>query len=84
MEKLNNTIGAFEAKTHLSQLLDKVQNGNEIVITKRGKPIARLVPFKNSEKKMSMIEILENFDRIRESVKGNVDIKSYIAEGRKY
>ncbi|MDY6863223.1 MAG: type II toxin-antitoxin system prevent-host-death family antitoxin, partial [Thermodesulfobacteriota bacterium] len=42
MEKLNNTIGAFEAKTHLSQLLDKVQNGNEIVITKRGKPIARL------------------------------------------
>ena len=84
MDKLNNTIGAFEAKTHLSQLLDKVQNGNEIVITKRGKPIARLVPFKNSEKKMSMIEILENFDRIRESVKGNVDIKSYIAEGRKY
>jgi prevent-host-death family protein len=38
------TVGAFEAKTHLSSLLDKVSAGEEVVITKHGKPIARLVP----------------------------------------
>lgn len=37
-------VGAFEAKTHLSALLDKVSQGEEVVITKRGKAIARLVP----------------------------------------
>ena len=36
-------IGAFEAKTHLSSLLDRVAHGEEIVITKYGKPIAKLV-----------------------------------------
>jgi len=37
------TVGAFEAKTHLSSLLDRVAEGEEVVITKRGKPVARLV-----------------------------------------
>ena len=36
------TIGAFEAKTHLSALLERVAAGEEVVITKHGKPIARL------------------------------------------
>ena len=38
-------IGSFEAKTHLAQLLDSVAGGAEVVITRRGKPVARLVPF---------------------------------------
>jgi len=37
------TVGAFEAKTHFSALLEKVAAGEEVVITKHGKPIARLV-----------------------------------------
>lgn len=37
-------VGAFEAKTHLSSLLDAVARGEEVVITKRGRPVARLVP----------------------------------------
>jgi prevent-host-death family protein len=37
-------IGAFEAKTHLSELLDRVEQGEELVITRRGRPVARLVP----------------------------------------
>ena len=37
-------IGTFEAKTHLSALLDEVARGVEVVITRRGVPIARLVP----------------------------------------
>jgi prevent-host-death family protein len=37
-------IGAFEAKTHLSELLDRVEAGEELVIARRGRPVARLVP----------------------------------------
>jgi prevent-host-death family protein len=37
-------IGAIEAKDKFSRLLDRVQLGEEIVITRRGKPIAKLVP----------------------------------------
>jgi prevent-host-death family protein len=37
------TVGAFEAKTHLSSLLDRVAEGEEVLISKHGKPIARLV-----------------------------------------
>jgi prevent-host-death family protein len=37
------TVGVFEAKTHLSSLLDRVAEGEEVVITKHGKPVARLV-----------------------------------------
>ena len=37
-------IGAFEARNKLGMLLDKVEHGEEIVITRHGKPVARLVP----------------------------------------
>ena len=37
-------VRAFEAKTHLSALLDKVSRGEEVLITRRAKAIARLVP----------------------------------------
>lgn len=37
-------IGAFEAKNRLSALLDEVAKGGEVIITKRGKAVARLVP----------------------------------------
>ncbi len=37
-------VGVFEAKNKLSALLDRVERGEEIVITRHGKPIARLVP----------------------------------------
>lgn len=37
-------IGAFEAKNKLGMLLDRVEYGEEIIITRHGKPVARLVP----------------------------------------
>jgi len=37
-------VGIFEAKTHLSSLVDEVAKGGEIVITRHGKPVAKLVP----------------------------------------
>ncbi len=41
---MEREFGAFEAKTHLSQLLDLVEEGQAIYITRRGKRVARLVP----------------------------------------
>ena len=37
-------VGAFEAKTHFAQLLQRVERGEEITITRRGRAVARLVP----------------------------------------
>jgi prevent-host-death family protein len=43
---MDGTVGAFEAKTHLSALLDRVERGEEVTITRRGLPVAKLVPVK--------------------------------------
>ena len=45
MQKVN----VHEAKTHLSRLLERVSAGEEIIISKAGTPIAKLVPFKESQ-----------------------------------
>jgi prevent-host-death family protein len=39
-----DTIGAFQAKNTLGSLLDRVEHGEEIIITRHGRPVARLVP----------------------------------------
>jgi prevent-host-death family protein len=44
MKSSIKTVGAYEAKTHLAELLDQVAKGREIIITRRAKPVARLVP----------------------------------------
>jgi prevent-host-death family protein len=36
-------VGIFDAKTHLSSLIDEVEQGREVVITRHGKPVAKLV-----------------------------------------
>ncbi|MCW5699608.1 MAG: type II toxin-antitoxin system Phd/YefM family antitoxin [Rhodospirillales bacterium] len=40
-------MGAFEAKTHFSRLLERAEHGEEITITRRGKPVAKLVPVRS-------------------------------------
>jgi prevent-host-death family protein len=41
---MTKSVGVHEAKTHLSRLLERVAGGEEIVITRRGEEVARLVP----------------------------------------
>ena len=43
-------IGAFEAKTHLSSLLDKVAQEEDMLITRRGVPVARLIPARQAQR----------------------------------
>lgn len=40
-----DTINLYEAKTHLSELVERAAQGEEIIIAKAGRPLARLVPF---------------------------------------
>ncbi|GHV60649.1 antitoxin [Spirochaetia bacterium] len=74
-------IGTFAAKTHLSEMLDEIQKGKDYTITKRGKPIARLVPF--SEDKKTRREITLELKEIRKRTIGKpFDIREAIEEGR--
>ena len=45
------SVGAFEAKTHLSRLLDEVEKGETITITRHGNPVARLVPTSDARRR---------------------------------
>ena len=59
-------VGTFEAKTHLSALLEKVSQGQEVLITKRGEPIARLVPAQRSDR----TQVAATIDTLLEFRKG--------------
>lgn len=78
------TIGSYEAKTHLSRLLDEVAKGEEITITKHGVPVAVLIPPPETRRR-SVDEII---DGIREFRKGKtlsgLKTKDLIEEGRRY
>ena len=69
-------IGAFEAKTHLSTLLDRAAQGQRFVITKRGRPVAELVPYVEESKGSDLAMVLKELQSVRESVGENLDIKA--------
>jgi len=78
-------IGAFEAKTKLSELLEKVQRGQTFQITKRGKPVAILRPMDVlPEKKSGTLSLTERFARLRKHSKSGPGIKELIHMGHKY
>ncbi len=80
------TIGSFEAKTHLSQLLERVAEGEEFTITKHGKPVARLVPVTPDKPKPDIraaIEALEAFSKGNTLGEG-VTIRDLIEDGRRF
>jgi prevent-host-death family protein len=81
---MTHTIGAYDAKTHFSELLERVESGEEITITRHGSPVARLVPVK---KKFTPQERREAIERIKKLSKGlslgDLKIRDMIAEGRR-
>jgi prevent-host-death family protein len=62
------TVNIHEAKTHLSRLLEQVANGDEVIIAKAGKPVARLVPLDAAPKKRRLgllkgkLQVPDDFD----------------------
>ncbi len=78
------TLGVFEAKTHLNQLLQRVAKGESIRITLRGVPVAKLVPDDAGEKEDKR-ELVAGIRQLRKgAVLGKTSIRELIEEGRRY
>jgi prevent-host-death family protein len=78
-------IGAFEAKTHLSKLLDRVEAGEEITITRNGKPVATLSPARANarQKVLDTVEAIKALRRTSKTAMKWPDWKAMRDEGRK-
>jgi len=59
------TVGSFEAKTKLAELLDKVEDGEVVTITRRGKAVARLVAAGSADGNEYMRKLVEQIKRSR-------------------
>jgi prevent-host-death family protein len=64
------SIGLFDAKTHLSELVARAERGEEVIITRHNKPVAKLVPIDGGElrardKRQEALRALKSFDRIK-------------------
>ena len=80
----SNTVGAYEAKTHLSELLEKVEAGQEVTITKHGTPIAKLVPVKKEVCAEERLAAVQRIQKLAASLSlGGLKVKDLISEGRR-
>lgn len=79
------TVGSYEAKTHLPELLERVAKGERIVITKRGRPVAMLVPTA-ADLGVDVRAVIRDLRALR---KGNVlgeglSVRDLIEDGRRF
>lgn len=77
------SVGAYEAKTHLPQLLERVENGEEITITRHGRPVARLVPIAGADESPRVggqwkgrVRIADDFDRLPDDIAAAFGVES--------
>jgi prevent-host-death family protein len=79
-----HTVGVFEAKNRLTSLLDEVEEGGEVLITRRGKPVARLV---RADVGFDRAKARRAADGLRAASKGvtlgGLSLKELIDEGRR-
>ena len=68
MKKEKREVGAFEAKTHLPKLLDAVEHGARITITRRGEAVAELIPVQQRDKEDIRATIAE-FRKWRQGIR---------------
>ena len=74
------TVGAYEAKTHLPRLIEKVLQGETIQITRHGIPVAKLVPVTPRENSTSTVDELR---RLRKGKRLNgIPMRDLISDGR--
>lgn len=77
------SIGSYEAKTHLAQLLERVSRGETIAITKHGVPVALLSPVKTVPQKERAKAIAELLAFRPKQALGGLSIREMIEEGRR-
>jgi len=76
-----NTVSVAEAKAHLSELLNQVEAGEEIVITRRGQPIARLAPERKPLNPLPLPSLAEFRATMPESSISSVDLIRQMRDG---
>jgi prevent-host-death family protein len=79
------SVGTYEAKTHLPRLLSRVQRGESFTITRRGKPIARIVPATKDTASIASVieEMLAYRDEHGPVLGDDVKVRQMIEEGRR-
>jgi prevent-host-death family protein len=76
-------IGAFEAKNTLGALLDRVEKGEEVIITRRGKPVARLAPLRAERDVARARKAMEELRALSKGqILGDIELEDLINEGR--
>jgi prevent-host-death family protein len=82
------TVGSYEAKTHLPRLLERVERGETITITRHGKPIARLVPAEPTARRPEIAEVIDAMRTFQEqeapSLGDDLSIRDLIEAGRRF
>lgn len=77
------TVGAYEAKTHLPKLLDRVAKGEKIIITRHGSPVAIMQPADQS-KQVDVAAVIRKMRIFRTAHQlGGMSVKDMIDEGRR-
>jgi prevent-host-death family protein len=78
------SVGAYQAKTHLSGLLDEVSRGARISITRNGVPVAMMVP-PSSRRKEDVVETIRKLKEVRKGITlGGGSVRELIDAGRRY
>lgn len=75
-------VGAYEAKTNLSRLLERVERGERITLTRHGRPVAMLVPVEEKRPAEDVVRELREFRRGRRL--GDVGARELVEEGRRF
>ena len=79
-----HTVGVFEAKNRLTALLDEVEAGAEVLITRRGKPVAKLVAAESGFDRDKARRAAEGLRAASKGITlGGLALKDLIADGRK-
>ena len=79
-----NTVGAHDAKTRFSEILERVAGGEEFIITRHGSPVAKLVPFTKQTTVEERRAAVEQMRKIAQrNTLGGLKIKDLINEGRR-
>ncbi|HVL57608.1 MAG TPA: type II toxin-antitoxin system prevent-host-death family antitoxin [Burkholderiaceae bacterium] len=77
-------IGIFEAKNRLSELIDRVESGEEVTITRRGVVVARLVPPRDADGQRKAREAIERLRDARRGVRlQGLSLRDLIDAGRR-
>ncbi len=77
------TVGAYEAKTHLSRLIEEVGRGHQVEITRNGLPVALLVPVPSTQRPDAR-EVIRQLRELRSGITlGRLTLREMIEDGRR-